>query len=118
MEKPAGKLKVSLNDETREVIISGNASKPDTDEAYEIALLPRYARKLALVLIAYAATADAEPVATTPSGMRKESPNLLCDDSPSPFIEDLQIPIGFPGREQRPVRRRRSLYRGAVASRS
>lgn len=60
MEMIGGILKVSLTDDTNEVVISHPISRPNSEGMLEIVILPRYARHLAHVLIEHADLAETE----------------------------------------------------------
>lgn len=60
MERVAGVIEVSLNYDTHEIVIRHPGLRADVDGSHEIAIMPRYARHLAHLLMEYAATAEAE----------------------------------------------------------
>jgi hypothetical protein len=77
MDRVAGVIEVSLTDETHEVLISHPASQPNIGGTHEIAIMPRYARHLAHLLIEYADAAEAETRGTEPSPAPEKRPRFV-----------------------------------------
>jgi hypothetical protein len=68
MDRVAGRIEVSLTDESPEVIMRYPAYPSDAKGTHEIVIMPRHARHLANLLIEYADAAEAD------TGVKERSP--------------------------------------------
>jgi hypothetical protein len=71
MDVIGGILKVSLTDDTNEVVISHPVSRANSQGPHEIVIQPRYARHLAHVLIEHANLAETEQRAKEMTSLRR-----------------------------------------------
>lgn len=77
MDKVAGVIEVSLADETPEIVMKYPATPSDSEGKHEIAIMPRYARHLANLLLEYANAADASMGGKNRSSGSQKRPRVV-----------------------------------------
>jgi len=77
MDEVAGVIEVSLTDEIPEMVMRCPATPSDSKGKHEIAILPRYARHLANLLVEYAEAAEASTERKNRSSVLEERPHYI-----------------------------------------